>query len=102
MAPPNPMPPFDPGCVLSVLSALDHLMAANTQRQDGKEGASVPLSQPKFASKAREGKHNRQGEGKKGCRACGWRLDGIIGLKEHRKGCNAYQVGHGAGQGQSE
>lgn len=83
---PKPLPPS----VQNVLDAVQHLTAAG---QAQVPPAPAMPTKPKYASKAKDNKGSRQGEGKKTCGGCGWGAqEGGIGLYEHRKTCAAYQA----------
>jgi hypothetical protein len=79
--------------VQHVVNALQHLgTAADFQIMRAQAQAPAPASKPKYASKAKENKGNKQGEGKKGCRFCGWRpAEGGPTLYQHRATCKSYQ-----------
>ncbi len=89
---PTPLPPN----VQHVVGALQHLQASgDLQAKKNQVPAPAPPSKPKYASKAKTDKITKQGEGKKGCRPCGWRqVEGGPTLYQHRATCQAYQRAH--------
>jgi hypothetical protein len=85
--------------VQNAINAISQLLDAAmvAKRTDGATpAAAVAVSRKQYASKAKENKRTRQGEGKKGCAACGWRpREGEgIGLFQHRATCVAYKSKH--------